>query len=69
MESNLQEVFKDEIRQIIKEELKEIEKLFSAVTLLQKHVNTLREYYALQEKCSYLEHLIECNEQYSQVTV
>ena len=44
MKSNLREVLKDEeIRQIIKEELKEIEKLSSTVTLLQKHINTLRE--------------------------
>ena len=66
MKSNLREVFKDEIRQIIKEELKEIEKLSSTVSLLQKHVNTLRESNAaLQEKCNNLEHLVECNEQYS----
>ena len=42
IEPNLWEVFKDEIRQIIKEELKEIEKLCLTVSLLQKHVNTLR---------------------------
>ena len=40
MKSNLQEVLEDEIRQIIKEKLKEMEKLFSTVTLLKKHVNT-----------------------------
>ena len=69
MKSNLREVFKDEIRQIIKEELKEIEKLSSTVSLLQKHVNTLRESnVALQEKCNNLEHLVECNEQYSRRT-
>ena len=43
MNFNLREVFKDEIRQIINGELKYIEKLFSTVSLLQKHVNTLRE--------------------------
>ena len=66
MKSNLREVFKDEIRQIIKEELKEIEKISSTVSLLQEHVNTLKENnVALQEKCSNLEHLVECNGQYS----
>ena len=50
--SDLREVFKDQIRQIIKEELQEIEKLSSTVSLLQKHVNTLRESdVALQVKC------------------
>ena len=43
MNFNLREVFKDEIRQIINGELKYIEKFFSTVSLLQKHVNTLRE--------------------------
>ena len=43
MKSNLRVVFKDEIRQIIKEEPQEIEKLSSTVSLLQKHVNTPRE--------------------------
>ena len=42
MKSNLWEVFKDEIRPIIKEELQEIE-LSSTFSLLQKHVDTLRE--------------------------
>ena len=40
MKSNFQEVLEDEIKQIIKEKLKEMEKLFSTVTLLKKHVNT-----------------------------
>ena len=36
------------------------------VTLFQKHVNVLRKSnVALQEKCNNLEHLVECNEQYS----
>ena len=43
IKSNIQEAFKDEIRQIIKEQLKDIKKLSSTVSLLQKHVNTLRE--------------------------
>ena len=69
IKSNLREAFKDEIRQIIKEELEEIEKLSSTVTLLQKHVNTLKETnVALQEKCKNLEHFVECNEQYSRRT-
>ena len=45
---------------IIKEELQEIEKLSSSVTLLQKHVNALRE--------SNVAHLVKCNEQYSRRT-
>ena len=66
MKSNLREVFKDEIRRIIKEQLKEIEKLSLTVSLLQKHVDILRESnVALQEKSKNLEHLVECNEQYS----
>ena len=36
MKSNLQKVFKDEIRHIKKEELQEIEKLSSTISLLQK---------------------------------
>ena len=43
IKSNIQEAFKDEIRPIIKEQLKDIKKLSSTVSLLQKHVNTLRE--------------------------
>ena len=64
IKSNLREVFGDEIKQIIKEDLKEIEKLSSTVSLLQKHVNTLRESnVTLQEKYQNLEHFGECNEQ------
>ena len=43
MKSNLQEVFKDEIRRIMKKELQEVGKLSSTLSLLQKHVNTLKE--------------------------
>ena len=69
IKSNIQEVFKDEIRQIIKEQLKDIKKLSSTVSLFQKHVNTLREgNVALQKKGKNLEHLVECNEQYSRRT-
>ena len=75
IKSNIQEAFKDEIRQIIKEQLKDIKKLSSTVSLLQKHVNTLRERereresnVALQKKGKNLEHLVECNGQYSRRT-
>ena len=71
IKSNIQEAFKDEIRQIIKEQLKDIKKLSSTVSLLQKHVNTLREResnVALQKKGKNLEHLVKCNGQYSRRT-
>ena len=70
IKSTLWEVFKDEVRQITKEELRQIEKLsFSTVTLLQKHVNTLRDRNVpVLEKCKNLEHLVEYNEQYSSRT-
>ena len=69
MKSSLREVFKDQIRQIIREELKGIDKISSTVSLLKKHVNTLKESNVpLQEKWSNLEHLLECNEQYSRRT-
>ena len=65
MKSNFREVFKEEIRQTIKEELKKIEKLSSAASLPQKHVNTLTESnVAPQEKCENNERLVECNKQY-----
>ena len=64
IKSNLREVFEDEIKLIIKEDLKEIEKLSLTVSLLQKHVNTLRESnVTLQEKYQNLEHFGKCNEQ------
>ena len=69
IKSNLLEVFKDEIRQIIMEELKETEKLSSTVSLLDKQVNKLsKDNMAFQEKCKSLEYLVECNEQFSRRT-
>ena len=68
-ETKLREVFKGEIGQITKEELKEIEKLSSSVSFLQKHVRILKESnVALQEKYSNLEHLVKCNNHYSRWT-
>ena len=41
--SNQKEIFKDKIREIIKEELCDLEKASSAVNLLQKHMDFLME--------------------------
>ena len=42
IKSNLKEIFKDEIKAIIKEELSNLEKVSSTVSLLQKHVTSLK---------------------------
>ena len=55
--------------QVLEVPMNSMLKLSSTVTLLQKHVNTLKETnVALQEKCKNLEHFVECNEQYSRRT-
>ena len=41
IKSNLKEIFKDETRDIIKEEFSDPEKVSSTVNLLQKHVSSL----------------------------
>ena len=41
IKSNLKEIFKDETRDIIKEEFSDPEKVSSIVNLLQKHVSSL----------------------------
>ena len=43
IKSNLKEIFKDENRKIIKEELSNLEKVSSTVNLLQNHVSSLME--------------------------
>ena len=69
IKSNLKEIFKDEIKAIIKEELCNLEKVSSTVSLLQKHVTSLKQSnIELQKRCSDLEVFVDNNEQYSRRT-
>ena len=69
IKSNLKEIFKDEIKAIIKEELSNLEKVSSTVSMLQKHVTSLKQSnIELQKRCSDLEVFVDNNEQYSRRT-
>ena len=66
IKSNLKGIFKDGVREIIKEELSDLESVSSTVNLPQIHVSSLKESnIALQKKCFELELSTDNNEQYS----
>ena len=65
IKSNIFELRKEDIKKVVKEELKEVEKLSSTVGLLQTHVDNLKaQNTQLQERCSESENKIDELEQY-----
>ena len=65
IKSNIFALLKEDIKEVVNKELKEVERLNSTVALLQTHVNNLKtENMQLQERCSKSESQIDELEQY-----